>query len=57
MRYEPNGKVGAVSILTPSFANTTTGDCVVMVFRRANVPAFTGAPAVVLNKNFDIPAN
>jgi hypothetical protein len=57
VRYEPNGKVGAVSILTPSFANTTTGDCVVMVFRRANVPAFTGAPAVVLNKNFDIPAN
>jgi hypothetical protein len=57
VRYEPNGKVGAVSILTPAFANTTTGDCVLMVFRRANVPAFTGAPAVVLNKNFDIPAN
>jgi uncharacterized protein DUF4339 len=55
VRYEPSGKVGAVSILTPAFDNTTTGDCVVMVFRRANIPAFTGSPAVVMNKNFDIP--
>jgi hypothetical protein len=55
VRYEPNGKVGAVTLLTPSFENTTTGDCVVMVFRRAAIPAFTGAPAVVMNKNFEIP--
>lgn len=55
VRYEPSGKVGAVSILTPAFDNTTTGDCVVMVFRRANIPAFTGSPAVVMNKSFEIP--
>jgi uncharacterized protein DUF4339 len=55
VRYEPNGKVGAVTLLTPSFENTTTGDCVVMVFRRAAIPAFTGTPAVVMNKNFEIP--
>jgi hypothetical protein len=55
VRYEPNGKVGAVSILTPQFDNTTTGSCVVMVFRRASIPAFTGSPAVVMNKSFEIP--
>lgn len=55
VRYEPNGKVGAVTLLTPSFENTTTGDCVVMVFRRAAIPSFTGSPAVVMNKNFEIP--
>jgi hypothetical protein len=55
LRYEPSGKVSAVSILTPKFENTTTGDCIVMLFRRANVPAFSGAPMVVMNKNFEIP--
>jgi hypothetical protein len=55
VRYEPTGKVGEVSILTPQFDNTTTGSCVVMVFRRASIPAFTGSPAVVMNKNFEIP--
>jgi hypothetical protein len=55
VRYEPNGKVGAVSLLTPTFDNTTTGDCVVMVFRRASIPAFTGSPPVVMNKSFEIP--
>jgi hypothetical protein len=55
VRYEPNGKVGGVSLLTPMFDNTTTGDCVVMVFRRASVPAFTGSPPVVMNKSFEIP--
>src|SRR5690606_9663934 len=52
VRYEPTGKVGAVSILTPQFDNTTTGSCVVMVFRRASIPAFTGSPPVVMNKTF-----
>jgi hypothetical protein len=55
VRYEPNGKVGGVSLLTPMFDNTTTGDCVVMVFRRASIPAFTGSPPVVMNKSFEIP--
>jgi hypothetical protein len=55
VRYEPTGKVSTVSILSPQFDNTTTGSCVVMVFRRASIPAFTGSPAVVMNKNFEIP--
>ena len=55
MRYEPNGKVGAVTLMTPAFETTTTGDCVVMVFRRASIPAFAGTPAVVMNKSFEIP--
>jgi hypothetical protein len=55
VRYEPSGKVGAVSILTSKFENTTTGSCVKMLFRRAKVPEFTGAPVVVVNKSFDIP--
>jgi hypothetical protein len=55
LRYDPSGKVSAVSILTPKFENTTTGDCIVMLFRRATVPAFSGAPVVVMNKNFEIP--
>jgi hypothetical protein len=55
VRYEPSGKVGAVSILTPKFENSPAESCIVMLFRRANVPAFSGAPAVVLNKNFEIP--
>ena len=55
VRYEPNGKVGAVTLMTPAFENTTTGDCVVMVFRRASIPAFAGTPAVVMNKSFEIP--
>ncbi len=55
VRYEPSGKVGAVSILTSKFENTTTGSCVKMLFRRAKVPEFTGAPVVVVNKSFEIP--
>jgi hypothetical protein len=55
VRYEPTGKVGAVSILTPQFDNTTTGSCLVMVFRRASIPAFNGTQPVVMNKNFEIP--
>jgi hypothetical protein len=55
VRYEPSGKVGAVSILTNKFENTTTGSCVRMLFRRAKVPEFSGAPVVVVNKSFEIP--
>jgi hypothetical protein len=55
VRYEPTGKVGAVSILTPEFDNNATGSCLVMVFRRANIPAFNGSQPVVMNKNFEIP--
>jgi hypothetical protein len=55
VRYEPSGKVANVSILTSKFENTTAGSCVRMLFRRAKVPEFTGAPVVVVNKSFEIP--
>ncbi len=55
VRYEPSGKVAAVSILTSKFENTDAGSCVRMVFRRARVPEFTGATGMVVNKSFEIP--
>ena len=55
VRYEPSGKVANVAILTSKFDNTTTGSCVRMLFRRAKVPEFTGAPVMVVNKSFEIP--
>jgi hypothetical protein len=55
VRYEPSGKVSNVTILTSKFDNTTAGSCVRMLFRRAKVPEFTGAPVVVVNKSFEIP--
>jgi hypothetical protein len=55
VRYEPSGKVSNVAILTSKFDNTTAGSCVRMLFRRAKVPEFTGAPVVVVNKSFEIP--
>jgi hypothetical protein len=55
VRYEPSGKVANVAILTSKFDNTTTGSCVRMLFRRAKVPEFAGAPVVVVNKTFEIP--
>jgi hypothetical protein len=55
VRYEPSGKVSNVAILTSKFDNTTAGSCVRMLFRRAKVPEFTGAPVMVVNKSFEIP--
>jgi hypothetical protein len=55
VHYEPTGKVSKVDILTGKFENTTTGSCVVMLFRRAKVPEFTGAPVVTVSKSFEIP--
>jgi hypothetical protein len=55
VRYEPSGKVSNVTILTTKFDNTTAGSCVRMLFRRAKVPEFSGAPVVVVNKSFEIP--
>jgi hypothetical protein len=55
VHYEPSGKVSKVDILTGKFENTTTGSCVVMLFRRAKVPEFTGAPVVTVSKSFEIP--
>jgi len=53
VRYDATGKVGAVSFLTPGFDNTTTGSCIQMVFRRAKVQSFTGAP-VTMTEAFEI---
>ena len=55
VHYEPSGKVSSVNILTGKFENTTTGSCVRMLFRRAKVPEFTGAPVVTVSKSFEIP--
>jgi len=55
VHYEPSGKVASVNILTSKFENTTTGSCVRMLFRRAKVPEFTGAPVVTVSKSFEIP--
>jgi hypothetical protein len=55
VHYEPSGKVASVNILTGKFENTTTGSCVRMLFRRAKVPEFTGAPVVTVSKSFEIP--
>jgi hypothetical protein len=55
VHYEPSGKVASVNILTGKFENTTTGSCVKMLFRRAKVPEFTGAPVVTVSKSFEIP--
>jgi hypothetical protein len=53
VRYDATGKVGSVAILTPGFENTTTASCIQMVFRRAKIASFSGAP-VVMTEAFDI---
>jgi hypothetical protein len=55
VRYEPSGKVASVTLLTPRFEKTLTGSCVRLLFRRALVPPFIGAPWVVVTKTFEIP--
>jgi len=54
VHYEPSGRVSSVNI-SSKFENTTTGSCVRMLFRRAKVPEFTGAPVVTVSKSFEIP--
>ena len=54
VRFEPSGKVGAAWMMTPLFDNTVTGACVLMLFRRATVPEFDGAPEMVI-KSFEVP--
>jgi hypothetical protein len=54
LRFEPNGKVGAAWLMTPLFDNTTSGSCVLMLFRRATIPEFDG-PAEMVIKSFEIP--
>ena len=40
---------------SPEFANGISEGCITMLFRRASVPTFTGAPAVVMSESFEIP--
>jgi len=54
LRFEPSGKVGAAWLMTPLFDNTTSGSCVLMLFRRATIPEFDG-PAEMVIKSFEIP--
>jgi hypothetical protein len=52
--YEPSGRVASVAMLTSRFEDTAAGSCVLMLFRRARVPAFSGAFYIVVNKSFEI---
>ena len=54
VRYEPSGKVAAVRLLTEKFENTATAGCVRTLFRRAEVPAFTGAAVILVQKSFEV---
>ena len=51
--FSPDGPVKSVSI-SPPFAGTTVGQCVVSAFRSAHVPPFSGS-AITLPKTFKIP--
>jgi WAS/WASL-interacting protein len=44
--FEPSGKVSAVTVGAP-FAGTSTGTCMVAVFKDVQVAPFTGLPATV----------
>ena len=51
--FSPEGPVKSVSV-SPPFAGTAVGECVVSAFRGAHVPAFSGS-AITLPKSFRIP--
>ncbi|MEO8182077.1 MAG: hypothetical protein ABI895_24850 [Deltaproteobacteria bacterium] len=55
VQYEPTGRVGLVTIVTPGFENSDAGACIQMLFRRARVPAFNGAKGAVMRQRFEIP--
>lgn len=52
--YNNDGSVGTVEVMPATFAGTTTGSCVSMLFRRAKIPAFKGEPPTFI-KSFTIP--
>jgi hypothetical protein len=54
VRYGPSGKVVAVLLLTERFENTVTASCIRLLFRRAEVPAFTGAAMIFVQKSFEV---
>jgi len=55
VQYEPSGRVGTVSIVTPGFENSEAAGCIQMLFRRARVPAFSGAKGALMRHRFEIP--
>jgi hypothetical protein len=51
--FSPNGAVKSLAV-SPPFAGTAVGQCVLNAFRGAHVPAFTGS-SITLQKSFQIP--
>ena len=51
--FSPEGPVKSVTV-SPPFAGTAVGQCVVSAFRNAHVPAFSGS-SITLPKSFQIP--
>jgi len=52
--FATSGRVTSANVSGGEFPGTSVGSCVASVFRRANVPAFGGAP-VTVSKSFTIP--
>lgn len=52
--FAPSGRVTSANVTGGSFGGTPVGGCIAGVFRRANVPAFSGDP-VTVSKSFTIP--
>jgi hypothetical protein len=51
--FATSGRVTSANVAGAPFAGTSVGGCIASVFRRARVPAFSGAP-VTVSKSFSI---
>jgi hypothetical protein len=51
--YSPNGEAVEASV-SPEFANTPVGACLIKLFMDTKVPPFSGAP-VTVGKTFTVP--
>lgn len=51
--FSTSGRVTSANVVSGPFGGTTVGGCVASTFRRARVPAFSGAPTTV-SKSFSI---
>jgi len=45
--FEPSGKVASAAITDPPFAGTSSGACIVLAMKRANMPPFSGLPGTL----------
>ncbi len=52
--FAPSGRVTSANVSGSGFGGTAVGGCVASIFRRANVPPFTGG-SVTVSKSFTIP--